>query len=274
MIILRHKGKDLSNFQHDILSTIISVSQILIGSILNKIESDGLGDTKKYNKFPLDKIKKYIASHKDSDLILCDIKLEDGMSSFYLPYQDLLEEYKKHKDEFDVLIKDSNSKNLKTSFDVVKLALEKKKDVIAIDDRQEASLTLLHEFGHYLDHKERNNSNFLQLIRNNARSNGGFKNFITIIFSFLGPVENIISLVLRYIAKIPSLKEEITASYKAVQMLKEIGFDEEQIKLAKKYYRLAFRTYLSSPLITNGYTGILGSSTKVWLSGEIGRYNK
>ena len=105
MIILRHKGKDLSDFQHDILSTIISVSQILIGTILNKIESNGIGDTKKYNKFPLDKIKKYISSHKDNDLILCDVKLEDGMSSFYLPYQDLLEEYRKHRDEYDELLK-------------------------------------------------------------------------------------------------------------------------------------------------------------------------
>ena len=151
----------------------------------------------------------------------------------------------------DTIMKEGDSKRLRTEIDWCKKALEDKKYLVMYNDN-DSSVAIAHEVGHYLIAKDPKLKN-VQLRDKAGIFSEGFISFASYVLGgisgFLslkaGVIGEIISGLVAFGLRSPILFTEFLASYKGYQLLEEkIGCSEEELKNAKKFYRLAWLSYL------------------------------
>lgn len=154
------------------------------------------------------------------------------------------------EDSIESLRKLGNPKRLRTMIDWIIKAYDEKKHLIFYSDLDN-SVAIAHEIGHYLEDKD----GTLGVIQRNNKTGFLSDNFIKgasfiagLIggYSGKGMTTEIITSLIAMLSGTPLLFSEYMASYKGYQLLKELGCTQEELNLAKEYYKAAFKSYLAS----------------------------
>ena len=159
------------------------------------------------------------------------------------------------------LKKVADSKRLRTMLDWVLKGYEDKKYVIFYSDL-DLSVALAHEVGHYLEDKDGTLAKIQKHDKSGIFSDGfiGFLGFLSGMATAATDSNKIagwgeaLGTVIGLLLKSPLLFSEFMASYKGIQVMKEMGCSEEDINMAKKFFRTAWSTYMAS----SGFIAAMG----------------
>lgn len=142
------------------------------------------------------------------------------------------------------LKKIADSKRLRTMLDWVLYGYEQKKMVIFYSDL-DSPTALAHEVGHALIELDGTIGKIQRHDQKGIFSNS-FAGFFAFVAGIFGPIGEIAGVAGAMLLKSPQLYIEYLASYKGYEILKTIGLTEDELKRAKNYYKLAFKTYLAT----------------------------
>ena len=118
----------------------------------------------------------------------------------------------------------------------------KPRDLIMIYDA-DPEPAIFHEFGHFLEnHSER----LGKIQRGSQRGifSDSFARFVAFLLGFAGPIGELVGWLSTFALRFPKLIAEFEASYIGLQVMKECGATEEDLKNAKETLKKAFQTYL------------------------------
>lgn len=216
-------------------STIIA--PILQERLALKVSNAG----KPYNTSFETRFKKFIEKNYP-DLVL--VKL--GTGSCYINPQNLPD------DSIKIVRKEADSKRLRTMLDWIVWGYDNKKHLLFSSDLDNA-LAMCHEVGHYLIEKGGGAKRWLQVHQKKGLTNQGFIAFVAFCLGLLGNIGEAAGIVSTWLLKTPMLYTEFLASYIGLDVLKQAGGTEKEIKEAKKIFKSAWGTYFNSSAITGGY---------------------
>lgn len=245
------KQKEFSDTSKSLLSyipTVLNTSYLLVGYplIMGRL-SKKLNDLskKKYGKDKFEKLLNYCKKKANGNVYFVDL----GPISCYIDPQMI------KKNGIEELKKEADPERLRTMSDWLLKAYNDKKHLIFYSDL-DSPVALAHEFGHYLESID----GTLGKIQRNDRKgifSSGFVGFLAFILGLFGSVGEIIGIVSAMLLKSPLLLTEYMASYKGLELMKESKiFTEEEIEQTRKYFKVAWKTYLTNSYSTASMSSI------------------
>jgi len=149
------------------------------------------------------------------------------------------------KENIKELEKEGDPKRLRTMIDWVIKAYNENKHIIFYSDI-DSPIALAHEFGHYLEEID-GTLRKIQTKSNRGIFSSGFAGFLAFVLGLTGSIGEIIGTLSAMLLRSPLLFSEYMASYKGLELMKESKiFTEEEIEHAKKYFKVAWNSYLSN----------------------------
>lgn len=142
----------------------------------------------------------------------------------------------------------------------------KPRDLIMICDTDTIP-AVFHEFGHFLEnHSERLGK--IQRASHGGIFSDAFAGFVAFLLGFAGPIGELVGWLSTFALRSPKLIAEFEASYIGLQVMKECGATEEDLKNAKEMLKKAFQTYLlgtSRKITTSAYGRLTSEGGKfIW----------
>ena len=133
---------------------------------------------------------------------------------------------------------------LRCELDYWAKAAREGKDVICYSDTDPLP-AVAHEIGHHIENLDGTYGK-IQRSSHTILFSDGFVGFVSFLLGWAGPLGEVASWITTFALKSPTLIAEFMASYNGIELMKDAGATEEDLKSAKYSLKLAYSTYLNS----------------------------